>query len=225
MSIRPCASPVTLSPLTMLLIVSSLCAITAQERGRGGAPPSPVRSALDTNGDGVLSAAEIAASPTSLRRLDRNGDGRLDATELRPPAAPTISDELTNTLMEFDADKDGRLTRAEVPERLQGLFERADANKDGVLTPAEIRQSAAQQDQSSPAARGGGREGRGGREFVVPDPLVAALDTDRDNALSATEIAAAAKALLTLDRNSDGQLTADEIQPSFAGRRGRGFGR
>jgi hypothetical protein len=177
------------------------------------------------NGDGVLSAAEIAASPTSLRRLDRDGDGRLDQTELRPPPAPTISDELTNTLMGFDADKDSRLTRAEVPERFQGLFERADGNKDGVLTPAEIRQSAAQQDQSSPAARGGGREGRGRGEFVMPDPLVAALDTDRDNTLSATEIAAAAKALLTLDRNSDGQLTSDEMQPAFGGPRGRGFGR
>ena len=47
---------------------------------------------------------------------------------------PTVSDELTSTLMGFDADKDGRLTRTEVPERFQGLFERADANMDGVLT-------------------------------------------------------------------------------------------
>jgi Ca2+-binding EF-hand superfamily protein len=181
-----------------------------------------VRSALDTNGDGALSSTEIDGSPASLRRLDRNGDGRLDASEVRPPAPPTVSDELTTTLMGFDADKDGRLTRAEVPERFQGLFERADANKDGVLTAAEIRESAVQQNQSSAAARGGA-EGRGRGEFAFPDPLLTALDTDRDGTLSASEIAAAAKALLTLDRNADGQLTADEMQPAFG--RGPGPGR
>ena len=210
--------------LALLLVADLTGVLHGQERGRGfPSPPSPVRDALDTNGDGALSAAEIEAAPASLRRLDRNGDGRLDESELRPPPAPTVADELTTTLMGFDADKDGRLTRAEVPERFQGLFERADANKDGVLTPAEIRASAAPQDQSSPAARGGGAEGRGRGGFVFPDPLVMALDSDHDNVLSATEIVAAAKALLTLDRNGDGQLTADEIQPAFG--RGRGFQR
>jgi Ca2+-binding EF-hand superfamily protein len=196
-----------------------------RERGRGFAPPaSLVRTALDTNGDGLLSASEIDAAPASLRRLDRNGDGRLDASELRPPAPPTISDELTTTLMGFDADKDGRLTRAEVPERFQGLFERADTNKDGVLTAEEIRALAVQQNQSAPAARGGPGEGFRG-EFAFPDPLITALDTDHDNVLSASEIAGAAKALLSLDRNGDGQLTPDEMQPAFGRGRGPGFPR
>ena len=212
---------------TILMWAGVVCTAAAQERGRGGGPPPPsmVRSALDSNGDGVISASEIEAAPASLRRLDRNGDGRLDANELRPPAPPTVSDELTTTLMGFDADKDGRLTRAEVPERFQGLFERADANKDGVLTAEEIRQSAAQQDQSSPTTRGGGGEGRGRGGFAFPDPVMTALDTDHDNALSASEIAGAAKALLTLDRNADGQLTADEMQPAFGRGRGPGFPR
>jgi len=208
--------------MMMSLVVDRICVVDAQERGRGFTPPpSPVRSALDTNGDGVVSAAEIDAAPASLQRLDRDGDRRIDESESRPAAPPTVSDELTTTLMGFDANKDGRLTRDEVPERFQGLFERADANKDGVLAAAEIRQSAAQQDQSSPSTRGGAREGRGG--FTFPDPLVTALDTDHDNVLSASEVSAAAKALLTLDRNGDGQLTADEIQPALG--RGRGFQR
>jgi Ca2+-binding EF-hand superfamily protein len=221
---RPGSAPVFVLATGVCLVAGLIRAADAQERGRGfAAPASMVRSALDTNGDGVLSTAEVDAAPASLRRLDRNGDGRLDASEMRPPAPPTVSDELTTTLMGFDADKDGRLTRTEVPERFQGLFERADANKDGVLTAEEIRQSAAQQNQSSPAARGGAGEGRGRGEFAFPDPLVTALDTDRDNVLSASEIAAAGKALLTLDRNGDGQLTADEMQPAF-GRGGPGRG-
>jgi hypothetical protein len=202
----------------------ALLAADGQEGRRGGPPPpvSLIASALDTSGDGIISSAEIAAAPAALRRLDRNGDGILDASEVRPssPQEPTISDELTQTLMGFDADKNGRLTRAEVPERFQGLFERADANKDGQLSPEEIRQSAAQQDQSSPATRGG-REGRGGRgAFVLPDPLQTALDADHNGQLSSVEIDNAPKALLTLDLNMDGQLTVDETRPVFG--RGRG---
>jgi hypothetical protein len=37
--------------------------------------------ALDANGDGSLSRAEIANAPVTLGQLDRNGDGRIDASE------------------------------------------------------------------------------------------------------------------------------------------------
>ena len=48
-------------------------------------PPNPLMEALDTNHDGVLSAEEIAAAPTSLKKLDKNSDGQLTEDELRPP--------------------------------------------------------------------------------------------------------------------------------------------
>jgi len=41
--------------------------------------------ALDTDRDGVLSAAEIAAASANLKKLDRNEDGKVDRVELRPP--------------------------------------------------------------------------------------------------------------------------------------------
>ena len=43
-------------------------------------------------------------------------------------------------LMSFDANKDGKLTKEEVPERMQGIFERADANKDGRITAGELQE-------------------------------------------------------------------------------------
>ena len=57
-----------------------------------------------------------------------------------------------------------------------------------------------------------GREGRG----RPGDPLVLALDTNKDGAIAADEVAGAVRSLATLDRNGDGQLTMDEIAPAFS---------
>ena len=55
--------------------------------GRGDGPNfmrlDPILAALDTNGDGEISADEIAAAPTTLKKLDANGDGQLSADEVR----------------------------------------------------------------------------------------------------------------------------------------------
>ena len=53
-------------------------------------PPRPSRFdlamlALDTNGDGEISASEIEAAPKSLRSLDKNGDGQITNDEATPP--------------------------------------------------------------------------------------------------------------------------------------------
>jgi hypothetical protein len=41
----------------------------------------PVLAALDTDANGEISAAELAAAPTALKKLDRDGDGRLAVDE------------------------------------------------------------------------------------------------------------------------------------------------
>ncbi len=47
-------------------------------------PPLPVLQALDKNGDGEVSAEELAAAPAALRSLDKNADGKLEGEEIVP---------------------------------------------------------------------------------------------------------------------------------------------
>ena len=44
----------------------------------------PPLAIFDTDHDGIISAAEIAAAPDVLRRLDRDKDGKLSGDELMP---------------------------------------------------------------------------------------------------------------------------------------------
>lgn len=214
---------------------------------------SPILNAVDVNQDGVLSAAEIADAPAQIRKLDKNGDGKLtqDEAGLRmgggrgggrgrgegrgeegggdePPAPAPTAAELTATLMMFDTNHNGQLEKSEVPERMQGLFERGDTNHDGILTQDEIAKLAeANRQQANGGGRGEGRggdgrgRGPGGNQF---DLAFNALDTDHNGEISAEEINHAATSLKTLDKNGDGQITEDEVTPNFGGRGGRGPG-
>ncbi len=128
---------------------------------------NPLMQALDTDKNGELSAAEIAAAPTALKTLDKNGDGKLSGDEVRPPQPegqrggprPNDTAEAVARLMANDKNGDGKLSPDEMPERMKGIVARADADKDGFATKEEITQAH--------NAQGGGR-GPGGPEGERP---------------------------------------------------------
>ncbi len=80
-------------------------------------------------------------------------------------------------------------------------------------------------DKPGNAGKAGKRGRRGER---APSKLFAAIDTDKDRNFSAEELTNSSKALLSLDKNEDGQLTADEFgmrrgeRGERGGRGGRG---
>jgi hypothetical protein len=70
-------------------------------------------------------------------------------------------DDVVERLLAFDTNKDGKVTRDELPERMQDLIARGDINKDGALDRDEIRKLAEEL-----AREGTGRgAGPGGRPF------------------------------------------------------------
>jgi Ca2+-binding EF-hand superfamily protein len=233
-----------LNPMRLFLtVMSALTLASAQERGFGPGPgrarfpvPNIGFTALDINGDGTLDSAEIDAAPKSLAKLDKNLDGQITSDEIRlsmpqregrggprgegpegKPGANLVEDNV-KTLMAFDANSDGKLSRSELPERFQGLFTRGDTNGDGFLTPDEIRKMAAAQAPPPESVRPGGRgaEGRpgegprGNMNFIRMDPILAAIDSNGDGILSADEIRDSAISLRKLDKDSDGTVTREE---------------
>jgi len=111
-------------------------------------------AAADTDGNGVLSRAEVErALPRHASRfaaIDVNGDGNLSPEELRAYSrargsrarnAPTES-AFADHFRRADLDRDGALTKAEAEQglpRVAQKFERIDANGDGRLSLEELQ--------------------------------------------------------------------------------------
>ncbi|MFN5537444.1 MAG: hypothetical protein ACK5EN_18420, partial [Planctomyces sp.] len=131
------------SGMAFLLLTLPTVAQDAPEGGRGGVRQrmgaAPLMQALDADQYGSLSPAEIENAAKALAKLDKNGDGTLSTDELRPaqggpgdagrpPGAPgrpgqaggAMTGEMLTRMFETrDADKDGKLTGDEIPERMR----------------------------------------------------------------------------------------------------------
>jgi Ca2+-binding EF-hand superfamily protein len=76
---------------------------------------------------GLLAAAAVVAEDRS-------------APPARAPSAKSIDAEVDALLDLYDRNKDGALTRNELPECMRSAFDEIDTNRDGKLDRAELRQ-------------------------------------------------------------------------------------
>jgi hypothetical protein len=100
---------------------------------------------MDTNKDGMISAAEhTAGAKSKFGKMDADGDGRVTAAEMDTAhssagggAAPKMSS--AEKIKTIDTDGDGAITAAEHEKGSRGMFTKMDANGDGNLSAEEMR--------------------------------------------------------------------------------------
>lgn len=93
----------------------------------------------DANQDGVITRAELIDwRKANFARFDRNGDGVLSDTDMPKLLRGTsMSAQFDRLKAQFDANRDGRVTRQEFVGAPTVLFDAADYNHDGQLTRGE----------------------------------------------------------------------------------------
>lgn len=207
--------------------------------------------ALDADGDGGLSTAEIDAAPESLAALDGDGDGRLSGGELGLPGGgsvrilarprPQIPEGTPGIRLDLDAGD--TLDIADLPPQFQGLLSSVDADGDGAASagellalmgaeaggPADPEPGSAEGRAAPPLTAGNGGEAPPTAHMPLPGNggeapprahmplLLAALDADRDGAVSEAERESAAQSLRALDADGDGRIAPDELRPAAGG--------
>jgi Ca2+-binding EF-hand superfamily protein len=159
----------------------------------------------------------MARSDQRFARLDANGDGVISGDEL-PGRGRLVASA--------DADKDGKITRAEYSAQAAARFAKLDANGDGKISPDEMKAMGERTRE--------GRGGRGGGDVMPPPPgapgglgamghhgghggMLARIDTNKDGKISRDEMRARVDARFDkLDTNKDGFIDQAEMQAARA---------
>lgn len=125
-----------------------------------------------------------------------------EAKKKRRAALGKVSAE--RILQRLDKNKDGKLSKDEVPERMVQAFDRIDANKDGSLDLKEIEQMLQRARQRNPNANP-----KGNNELIQ---RIMRLDANKDGKISKDEAKGPIeKVFPRADANNDGFLDKAEL--------------
>lgn len=177
---------------------------------RMGPPPNPMFTAIDADGDGVITKVELRKAIAALKKLDADGDGNITLAEVSPPSPFSDPAQFVDRVIaDNDKNGDGKLSKDEVPERLQRMLENADQNGDGEITREEVTaamQSMRERFRGGPGGPGGLGDGRFSRgpEGGPRGP--------GDRGADSNQIIGQ---WMQFDRNGDGRLSANEVPPQM----------
>lgn len=126
------------SQLSRYALVASVMAFASV--GAASAQSAERLAEADANSDGNISWQEVLDMRAEIfERLDRNGDGVADNKD-SPRMGPgkTRFQEAFDRMIEFDTNRDGRITLSEMLGAPAPLFDAGDTNGDKVLSASEL---------------------------------------------------------------------------------------
>jgi Ca2+-binding EF-hand superfamily protein len=162
---------------------------------------------LDANKDGFVTPDEVPENSKALyermvRTSDKDGDKKLSKDEfqagLKPDETPRQplpgggagfpmpkggKGDPREFFKQMDANKDGKLTKDEMPERMRDNFARLDADGDGVVSQEEFAQIGRQAGKRPPGAPGAPPQNDQAKAFEL-------TDTNKDGKITKDEVPA-----------------------------------
>ena len=147
--------------MTNKTLIAAIVAISAGLVAQAGTakPGSGMRNMpsfeeLDTNGDGALTEAELAAHRAArFAAMDSDGDGKLTAAELEAHRSAKMAEKLSKRsarmIERLDADGDGALSAAEMTKMRNSnkMFERVDKDGNGAISAEEFEAARAKMEK------------------------------------------------------------------------------
>lgn len=126
----------------LILASAALVAFVAPAAAQSaGSRAAAMFDNADANGDGLITRAEFAAARAGrFDKMDRNKDGAISQADLprMKRAADKLKPMLDMMINQADANRDGKVTRAEMANAPMPIFDRADTNNDGALDKSEV---------------------------------------------------------------------------------------
>lgn len=103
-------------------------------------PMSAIMAMVDSDGDGKITRAEADAFRDSqMAKFDTDGDGSLNADEYIAMREDFRRQMMQARFKSQDENGDGKLSKEELGDRVDRMFEWMDRNDDGVIEGDEMR--------------------------------------------------------------------------------------